>query len=224
MDHEWDSGWSARTILHRTVEKRELLLGPNDSKTLEAMRAVAILCWIQKRDSQAELAMREILQRCEHTLGKSHPQTLLSICDLAIALSGATTKELRIEAQVLSQAAMFGSEDQFGLHHHKTLACYDLLMRFGLTHWTFTKERPPPFTHVENVGSGGFSTVSSVQRASTKLYAQKAFRILSGGRSDEFHEMILNEIDVLRHSNIHILFISSAHIKNPSISPSYYLL
>lgn len=39
-------------ILHRTVEKRELLLGPNDSKTLEAMRAVAILCWIQKRDSQ----------------------------------------------------------------------------------------------------------------------------------------------------------------------------
>ena len=213
-------------ILDRTVKKRERLLGPDDSKTLEAMRAVAIIRWAQKRDTPAELAMRAILRRCEHTLGKSHPQTLLSMCDLAITLSGSASNELIAEAQMFSQAALFGFEDRFGLHHHGTVACYNQLMNFGLTHWTFTKERRPPFIYVENVGSGGFSIVNSVERAantaeaSNKTYAQKIFRIPNDGRRDEYLRMIQNEIDVIRklkHPHIIHIVCTYQELKNFAI-------
>lgn len=229
-----DIDWTTHTrtvsqleqILHRAIERREVRLGPYDSKTLEAMRAVAILRWIHKRDQQAELAMRATLQRCEHALGKCHLQILWSMCDLAIALSGRTTEEQKLEAQILSQAALFRSEDRFDLHHHKTVACYNSLMRSGLTHWTFTKERRPPFTHVENVGSGGYSIVNSVQRvtitgeASTKVYAQKTFRIPSHVRRDEFLKVIQNEIDVIRqlkHSHIVLVVCTYQETKHSTI-------
>ena len=76
----------SETLLHRAVEIRRRVLGPNDADTLDSMNHLSWVILYQGRYSEAEKLQRDALERERRVLGENNPQTAYAIDGLASAL------------------------------------------------------------------------------------------------------------------------------------------
>jgi hypothetical protein len=122
---------AAESIAKKALESCRELLGDEHSKTLEIMRLLSSVYFLQGRLKDAELLKIQVMKTSQKILGDEHPDTLSSMSGLA------TTYRMQgkfVEAESLGLQVMETSKRIFGDGHPKTLSTMSDLASIYVSH------------------------------------------------------------------------------------------